>query len=134
MDNHEYFINKLTLLVRDALNLEYIKIVISVVPSIGIQIISSYHANTGCTISTHCSLKKFFGDLYSILLNKASDLFKFYKPLFERVTDRLFQSTNTLYIPEMVQAVVAMLTEYSDDCIELARAPTRSICCTVLHA
>ena len=52
LDSHDYVTNRLACLVRDAMNLEYIKVIISVIAVLGIQVISPFHARTVCNSAT----------------------------------------------------------------------------------
>ena len=67
METHDYITNKLACLVRDALKLEYVKVVIAVVATMGVQLVSPYHFRTIATIATHSSLKDFFINLHEQL-------------------------------------------------------------------
>ena len=49
LSTHDYVTNKLTCLVRDALAMEYIKVVVAVVVAFGIHLVSPFHA---CIISS----------------------------------------------------------------------------------
>ena len=64
LSTHEHITNKLACLVRDALWLEYIRVVVAVTAVIGVQLISPYHVMTISNKSAHSSLQLFFENLY----------------------------------------------------------------------
>ena len=60
MDSHDYITNKLACLVRDALGLEYIKVVAGIVAVTGTQLIAPYNAMTISSRALHTSFKQFW--------------------------------------------------------------------------
>ena len=106
------------------MNLEYVKIVIAVVASIGINLVSPYHAKTIASETCHSSLKEFLTELNTSLSNGVvdADFFNFEYPAFNCVSTNLFQSVLRDYTPEVVQAVRALASDYSEDCVHLAEA------------
>ena len=69
LGTHEYITNELACLLRDALCLEYIRVVVAVIAAVGVQLIAPYHAVIISSKSTHSSLKLFFEYLYEELFN-----------------------------------------------------------------
>ena len=86
------FIYLFLCLVRDALSLEYIRVVVAVIAVIGIQLIAPYHAMTIANKSTHSSLKLFFENLYKELCNHQvhETFFSLTSPVYKSVSDKLF--------------------------------------------
>ena len=85
--------NKLACLVRDALCLEYIRVVVPLIAVIGVQLVARYYAMTISNKSTHSSLKLFFENLYEELCNHQVNetFFSLTSPDFKSVSDKLFQ-------------------------------------------
>ena len=92
LDSHDYVTNRLACLMRDAMNLEYVKIVIAVVASIGINLVSPYHAKTIASETCHSSLKEFLTELNTSLSYGVvdADFFNFEYPAFNCVSTNLF--------------------------------------------
>ena len=65
LSTYEYITNKLACLVRDALCLEYIRVVVAVIAVTGVQLIASYHAMTISNKSRHSSLNLFENKNYA---------------------------------------------------------------------
>ena len=124
LDSHDYISNKLACLVRDAMNLEYVQVVIAVVASIGMQLISPFHATTIATDSNHSSLTEFLRDLYLHLsaATVAQGFFDLDTPAYPCVHENLFSSVIKQYIPEVVQAVRDIAARYLQDCVTLTEA------------
>ena len=57
LESYSDITNKLACLVRDALNLDYVKVVIVVMAAIGVHLVSPYHAMTISQNATHKRLK-----------------------------------------------------------------------------
>ena len=70
LESYSDITNKLACLVRDALNLDYVKVVIVVMAAIGVHLVSPYHAMTISQNATHKRLKVFYETLYNILINQ----------------------------------------------------------------
>ena len=94
LEKHSYITNKLACLVRDALNLDYVKVVVAVVAAIGVHLISPYHAMTIHKDATHSSLQVSLKTLYNDLIDHEvnEDFFKFDAPEFESVSQQLFDN------------------------------------------
>ena len=121
LDTHDYVTNKLACLVRDVINLEYIRVIIAVVAAIGTHLINPYHTKTINTDSTHSSLKEFFSELYSDLQTKKIDnqFFEFLSPVFGSISSRLFSAVKKKYCEDVVSAVKQTATIYIEDCTTL---------------
>ena len=120
---NEYITNKLACLVRDALCLEYIKVVVAVISVIGFQLIASYHAMAISNKSTQSSLKSFFENLYEELCNHQVDetFFSLTSPAFKSVSDKLFKEVQKNYGLDVVKAVKEMAESHMNDCMTLAQ-------------
>ena len=120
---NEYITNKLACLVRDALCLEYIRVVVAGIAVIDVQLIAPYHAMTVSNKSTHSSLKLFFENLYEELCNHQVDetFFSLTSPAFKSVSDKLFTEVQENYGLDVVKAVREMAESHMNDYITLAQ-------------
>ena len=123
LNTHEYIINKLACLVRDALCLEYIGVVVAVIAVIGVQLIAPYHAMTISNKSTHSSLKLFFESLYEELCNQEVDetFFSLTSSAFKSVSDKLFTEVQKNYGLDVVKAVKEIVELHVNDYITLVQ-------------
>ena len=122
LEKHSYITNKLACLVRDALNLDYVKVVVAVVAAIGVHLISPYHAMTIHKDATHSSLQVSLKTLYNDLIDHEvnEDFFKFDAPEFESVSQQLFDNVKKEYKMDVLNSVGEMARSHLDDCIKLA--------------
>ena len=114
--------NKLACLARDALNLQYVKVVIAVVAAIGVHLISPYHAKTISKKENHTSLKWYLKILHSELSTFSVDeeFFKFVEPAFESVTPKIFKQVLKEYKIDVLNSVKEVAELHLKDCITLA--------------
>ena len=122
LESYSDITNKLACLVRDALNLDYVKVVIAVVAAIGVHLVSPYHAMTISQNATHSRLKVFYETLYNILINHSvgEDFFKFIEPEFDSVCPKLLGAVKKDYKIEVLASVEKTARLHLDDCITLA--------------
>ena len=122
LESHSYITNKLACLVRDALKLDYVKVVVAVVAALGVHLVSPYHAMTIHKDATHSSLQVFFKTLYSDLINHEvdGDFFKFDAPEFHSVSQQLFDNVKKEYKMDVLNSVGEMARSHLDECITLA--------------
>ena len=99
LESYSDITNKLACLVRDALNLDYVKVVIVVMAAIGVHLVSPYHAMTISQNATHKRLEVFYETLYNILINHSvgEDFFKFIEPEFDPVCPELLSTVKKDY-------------------------------------
>ena len=122
LERNDCITNKLACLVRDAMELEYIRIVLAAVAAYGLQLISPFFRKT-MGRSTHSELQHFFTKLYHLL--KIHDLdsrfFQFDQPYFEEVSSALFDGIKSrdYYGEAVVSCIVAITTEHPTDCLML---------------
>ena len=123
LSTHEYITNKLACLVRDALWLEYIRVIVTVIAVIGVQVIAPYHAMTISNKSTHSSLKLFFENLFEELCNHQVNetFFSLTSPAFKSVSDKLFTEVQENYGLDVMKAVKEMAESHMNECITLAQ-------------
>ena len=125
LEGHEYITNKLACLVRSALNLDYIKVIIASVASIGLHLIEPFYVKTISVDATHSFLKEFFTNLYNSLCRP--DLvdrswFEFNVPKLEGVSQRVFDCVKQdSYGQDVVNSVSQLALLYENDCINLVK-------------
>ena len=122
LETYSEITNKLACLVRDALKLDYVKVVIAVVAAIGVHLVSPYHAMTISKKATHTSLEVFLKTLYSDLINHCvcEDFFHFLEPEFDSVSPKLLEKVIKEYRIEVLNSVKDIAGLHLDDCITLA--------------
>ncbi|CAM1331741.1 Uncharacterised protein g10665 [Pycnogonum litorale] len=123
LEEHDYITNKLACLVRDALALEYIKIVAAVVAIIGIQLVTPFHALTISKGATHSKLKETFESLYQELNRNdvTEDFFELETPGFSSVNKGLFKEVKAGYGLGVVDSVKHVAKAHLDECIRLTK-------------
>ena len=107
LESHAYITNKLACLVRDALSLDYVKVVIAVLAAFGVHLVSPYHAITIVKTTTHTSEEVFLKSLYADLIshNIGEDFFKFEAPEFHAVSQNLFDNVKKEYKDDVLDSV-----------------------------
>ena len=122
LETYSEITNKLACLVRDALHLDYVKVVIAVVATIGVHLVSPYHAITISKKATHTSMKVFLKTLYSDLANHCvgEDFFNFLEPEFDSVSSELLKKVIKEYKIEVLNSVKDIAGLHLDECIALA--------------
>ena len=123
LEEHDYITNKLACLVRDALALEYIKIVAAVVAVIGIQLVTPFHALTISKGATHSNLKATFESLYHELNTNdvTENFFELETPGFSSVSKDLFKDVKNNYGLGVVNSVKNIAKAHQNDCITLTK-------------
>jgi len=123
LEAHEYITNKLACLVRDALELEYIKIVAAVIAIIGIQLVTPFHAITISKGATHSSLKEKFVSLHHELKRNdvSEQFFNLDSPAFSCFNEEMFQDVKANYGLHVVDCVKQCAQSHLNECIALTR-------------
>ena len=76
--------NRLACLVREGINLPYLKVVLAVFAIFGLHLIEPFYAKTIAKGATHSSLKQFYNDLHSSMSNTVYNVL-LTKPLLLRI-------------------------------------------------
>ena len=122
LDQHDYITNKLACLMRDAMQFEYILVILAVIASFGAHLISPYFFKT-IGKATHSQLQTFFTDVYSCLINKTinESFFKFEQPCINGVSDRTFQTLiKDEYGRQVIDSMKVQAFEHIEESIILA--------------
>ena len=112
--------NRLACLVRELLELPYLKVVWTVFAAVGIHIIEPFYSKTIDKQSTHSSLKEFYKILHTDLGKQYDDrFFALQEPVMESENTELFQGVAASYGEAVVQAVRDTAEENMKECVTL---------------
>ena len=112
--------NRLACLVRELLELPYLKVVWTVFGAVGIHIIEPFYSKTIDKRSTHSSLKEFYKILHNDLGKQYDDkFFDFKEPVMESEETDLFQGVSFSYGEAVVKAVREAAEENMEECVTL---------------
>ena len=113
--------NRLACLVRDVLDLPYLKVIFTVFAALGIHLIEPFYCKTIETGTTHSKLKSFYKQLYADMEEPVSEsFFSFDEPQFSAVEANLFEGVKESYNESVVEAVITASQENGDQCVKLA--------------
>ena len=113
--------NRLACLVREVINLPYLKVVFAVFAIFGLHLIEPFYAKTIAKGSTHSSLKKFYKELHSSMGNAVTDEFVLLtKPCLGGISEDLFKEVKMSYGEDIVDAVAQVVSDNTDEVIKLA--------------
>ena len=112
--------NRLACLVREVMVLPYLKPVLVVLATIGLQLVEPFYARTIQHGATHSSLKVFFKELYnSMEMLVGESFFNCDKPALAGVSESLFSSVKEGYTQEVVDVVVEQAKLYKEEVVTL---------------
>ena len=112
--------NRLACLVREVMVLPYLKPVLVVWATIGLQLVEPFYARTIQHGATHSSLKVFFKELYnSMEMLVGESYFNCDKPALAGVSESLFSSVKEGYTQEVVDVVVEQAKLYKEEVVTL---------------
>ena len=121
LSENPHITNRLACLVRDVFELPYLKVVLVVFASLGIQLIEPFFCRTIQSGATHSSLKIFYKDLYTSMATPiTSDFFQFKKPRFSGISEELFEGVKESYSKSCVEAIEVTSQEYEEHATLLA--------------
>ena len=121
LKSHPNINNKLACLVREVLELPYLRVVFSVFGVIGVRIIEPFYAKTIDKRSTHSTLKEFYSVLYRDMRKAAKeDFFRLETPVLESESQELFLGVLASYGDPVIAAVREAAQDYLEDCVILA--------------
>lgn len=113
--------NRLACLVREVMELPYLKPVLAVYACLGVHLVEPFYAHTISTEATHSKLKLFYISLYHSMEKEVSENFyTFAKPEFEGVKQELLEGVKISYREEVLQGVTEVAREHKDEVIKLA--------------
>ena len=120
LSSNPHINNCLACLVREVLELPYLKVVYVVFAAIGVRIIEPFYSKTIDTRSTHSSLKEFYTILYRDLRKAVNeDFFKLEAPVLESEDTELFSGVLKSYGEPVVQAIKETALEHIEDSVTL---------------
>ena len=112
--------NRLACLVRELLDLPYLKVVYAVFAVVGIHIIEPFYSKTIDKQSTHSTLKEYYTILYNDLGKTASEkFFALDVPVLDSVSDDMFSGVLSSYGEVVVTAIKDAAEENISDCVSL---------------
>ena len=112
--------NRLACLVRELLDLPYLKVVFCVFAAVGLHVIEPFYSKTIDKQSTHSSLKEFYTVLYNDLGKSANDkFFSLDAPVLDSVPGELFSGVLSSYGEDVVTAIKDAAEENLTDCVAL---------------
>ena len=112
--------NRLACLVRELLELPYLKVVFLVFAVIGLQVIEPFYCKTIDKSATHSKLKEFYTSLHRSLSKVVDEnFFKLSEPAFDGIGLDLFNGVKQSYGSSITHAIGEALIENKDDAIKL---------------
>lgn len=114
--------NRLVCLVREVMELSYLKPVLAVFACLGVHLVDPFYSHTISPKATHSKLKTFYRRLHSSMdINEVSeDFFTFNKPVFDGVEEDLLEGVKLSYKEEVLEAVTKVAGEHSEEVAKLA--------------
>ena len=114
--------NRLACLVREVMELSYLKPVLAVFACLGVHLVEPFYAHTISPHATHSKLKVFYTKLYRSMDTKevSEDLFTFNKPMLDGVEEDLLEGVKLSYKKEVLGAVTKVAQEHREEVVKLA--------------
>ena len=103
-------------LVREVLDLPYLKVVLVVFACLGVHLVEPFYARTIEKGATHSALIKFYKDLHTSLGQPVTNAFiTFINPEYAGVSEELFSGVKENYGKEVLKAVSDLAEDHIDD-------------------
>ena len=103
-------------MVRELLELPYLKVVLVVFACLGVHLVEPFYARTIEKNATHSQLKEFYIGLHTSLGQPVSDEFtQFTKPEYPGVSDELFTGEQKKYKKEVLNSVSDLAEEHIEE-------------------
>ena len=114
--------NKLACLVRDAMKLDFIKIVLAVIAVFGVQLVEPYYQKTTSTKVNHSELCSFFTEIHAGLKfdDTNDDFMEMTQPLRGVSPEPMKAVKTTNYKPDVIAAVLNIVHQYPTEAKLLA--------------
>ena len=120
LSSNPHINNRLACLVRELLELPYLKVVFVVFAAVGVHIIEPFYCKTIDKESTHSSLRDYYALLYSDLGKAANEsFFNLEGPVFESVSTTLFDGVAASYGEAVISSVREAAKENISDTLTL---------------
>ena len=114
--------NRLACLVREVMELPYLKVVFVVFACLGVHMVEPFYARTIKKGATHSELKKFYKTLHTSLGETASNIFiSFEKPQFGGVSDKLFNAVKKSYGEDVLMSVTDVAEQHKGEVMKLTK-------------
>ncbi|KAI9548371.1 hypothetical protein NQZ68_010593 [Dissostichus eleginoides] len=108
--------NRLACLVREVMELPYLKVVLVVFACLGVHLVEPFYARTIEKDATHTQLREFYKGLHTGLGEPISDNYTmFTTPEYPVVSDKLFSSVKKTYTEEVLNSVSDVAAEHLDE-------------------
>ncbi|KAI4826915.1 hypothetical protein KUCAC02_030345 [Chaenocephalus aceratus] len=112
--------NRLACLVREVMELPYLKVVLVVFACLGVHLVEHFYARTIEKDATHTQLREFYKGLHTGLGVPISDNYTtFTTPEYPVVSDKLFSSVKKTYTEEVLNSVSDLVAEHLDEVMKL---------------
>ena len=113
--------NRLACLVRDLMDLPYLKVIFAVFAGIGVHLVEPFYWKTVEKGATHSILKIFYKGLYHDMETPVEiNFFEFNAPSFASVSKNMFKSVKESYGTDVLDMVTKIAHEHSGDVVKLA--------------
>ncbi|KAJ8395923.1 hypothetical protein AAFF_G00026310 [Aldrovandia affinis] len=121
LSQNPYINNRLACLVRELMELPYLKVVLMVFACLGVHLVEPFYARTIEKDATHTQLREFYKGLHTGLGQPISDNFtRFTKPEYPGVSDDLFTGVKKTYKEEVLNSVSDLAAEHVEEVKKLA--------------
>ena len=121
LETNQQITNRLACLVRNLMELPYLKVVFCVMAIFGVHLIEPFYCRTISAEATHSSLKDFYKNLHNSMSQTLSEtFFNLRLPSFAGVSDRLFKAVCKDYGTDVLESVRYHASEQIDDVVKLA--------------
>ena len=108
--------NRLACLVREVMELPYLRVVLVVFACLGVHLVEPFYARTIEKDATHTELKQFYKELHTALGKPVSDEYtRFTKPEYPLVSDDLFHGIKRTYNEDVLKSVSDLAEEHLED-------------------
>ena len=120
LDQNPQISNRLACLVRELLELPYLKVVFLVFAVLGLQVVEPFYCKTIDKFATHSKLKEFYRNLHTGMSREVDEnFFNLSKPAFDCVSDDLFAGVRKSYGDSVAKAISETASEHKDDAVKL---------------
>ena len=120
LEKNPQICNRLACLVRDLLNLPYLKVIFVAFASLGVHVVEPFYARTIANCATHTDLKEFYRTLYQSMSEPiTTSFFVFEKPAFCGISDQLFLRVKESYGLPVLHAVSSVALDHKEELVML---------------
>ena len=114
--------NRLACLVREVMELPYLKVVFVVFASLEVHLVEPFYARTIKKGATHSELKEFYKNLHTSLGESVGDSFtSFSGPEFSGVSEDLFKAVKESYGEDVLLSVAEVASQHKEEVMKLSK-------------